>query len=116
MHTIDAWKTAARLEEGFVFRRVNKGDNLMGESITPQAIRNIVVSYAEKLKNEGIAPHDLRRTFAKLVHKGGSSIDQIQLSLGHDSIQMTEKYLGVEQDLIDAPCDHLGLRISGALI
>ena len=84
----------------------------MGESITEQAIYNVVVSYAEKLKNEGIAPHDLRRTFAKLAHKGGSPIDQIQLSLGHDSIQTTEKYLGVEQDLTDAPCDHLGLRIT----
>ena len=110
---VDSWKTVARLEEGFVFRRVNKGDNLMGESITPQAIRDIVNSYALKLENKGIAPHDLRRTFAKLAHKGGSSIDQIQLSLGHDSIQTTEKYLGVEQDLTDAPCDHLGLRISG---
>lgn len=109
---VDSWKTVAHLEEGFVFRRVNKGDNLMGESITPQAIRDIVNSYAEKLENKGIAPHDLRRTFAKLAHKGGSSIDQIQLSLGHDSIQTTEKYLGVEQDLTDAPCDHLGLRIS----
>jgi hypothetical protein len=29
--------------------------------------------------------------------------------LGHDLIQTTEKYLGVEQDLTDAPCDHLGL-------
>ncbi len=108
---VDSWKTVAHLDEGFVFRRVNKGDNLMGKSITPQAIRDIVVSYAEKLKNQRIAPHDLRRTFAKLAYKGGSSIDQIQLSLGHDSIQTTEKYLGVEQDLTDAPCDHLGLRI-----
>ena len=110
--TIDGWKTVAHLEDGFVFRRVNKGDNLMGESITPQAIRDIVNSYAEKLSNQGIAPHDLRRTFAKLAHKGGSPIDQIQLSLGHDSIQTTEKYLGIEQDLTDAPCDHLGLRIT----
>jgi len=109
--TVDVWKTVAHLEEGFVFRRVNKGDNLMGESITPQAIRDIVNRYATKLENDGIAPHDLRRTFAKLAHKGGSSIDQIQLSLGHDSIQTTEKYLGVEQ-LTDASCDHSGLRIS----
>ncbi len=109
---VDAWKAFAHLEEGFVFRRVNKGDNLMGEGVTPQAIRDIVNGYAEKLQNQGIAPHDLRRTFAKLAHKGGSPIDQIQLSLGHDSIQTTEKYLGVEQDLTDAPCDHLGLRIA----
>ena len=109
---IDAWTHSAGINEGFIFRRVNKGDNLMGESITEQAIYNIVVSYSEKLKAKGIAPHDLRRTFAKLAHKGGSPIDQIQLSLGHDSINTTEKYLGVEQDLTDAPCDHLGLRIS----
>ncbi|MGI8554993.1 MAG: tyrosine-type recombinase/integrase [Pyrinomonadaceae bacterium] len=110
---VDAWKAVAHLEEGFVFRRVNKGNNLMGEGVTPQAIRDIVVGYAVKLENQEIAPHDLRRTFAKLAHKGGSPIDQIQLSLGHDSIQTTEKYLGVEQDLTDAPCDHLGLRIFG---
>lgn len=113
---IDAWVFAAKLEEGFIFRRVNKGGSLMGENITEQAIYNIVVLYAEKLKNQGIAPHDLRRTFAKLAHKGGSPIDQIQLSLGHDSIQTTEKYLGVEQDLTDAPCDHLGLRLSNTKI
>ena len=109
---IDAWTYSAKIEEGFIFRRVNKGDNLMGNGITEQAIYNVVAGYAEKLENDGIAPHDLRRTFAKLAHKGGSPIDQIQLSLGHDSIQTTEKYLGVEQDLTDAPCDHLGLRLS----
>ncbi len=109
---IDSWTYPAHIEEGFIFRRVNKGDNLMGEKITEQAIYNIVFSYGEKLKAKSIAPHDLRRTFAKLAHKGGSPIDQIQLSLGHDSINTTEKYLGVEQDLTDAPCDHLGLRIS----
>ena len=109
---IDAWTYSARIDEGFIFRRVNKGDNLMGNGITEQAIYNVVAGYAEQLKSKGIAPHDLRRTFAQLAHKGGSPIDQIQLSLGHDSINTTEKYLGVEQDLTDAPCDHLGLRLS----
>lgn len=110
--TIDSWTYAARIESGFIFRRVNKGGNVIGEGFTEQAVYNIVIAYAKKLEKSGIAPHDLRRTFAKLAHKGGSPIDQIQLSLGHDSIQTTEKYLGVEQDLIDAPCDHLGLRIT----
>lgn len=110
--TIDSWTSATRIEDGFIFRRVNKGGNLMGEGITSQAIYDVVIGYAEKLEKGSIAPHDLRRSFAKLAHKGGSPIDQIQLSLGHDSIQTTEKYLGVEQDLTDAPCDHLGLRVS----
>lgn len=71
---IDGWVNVANIEEGFVFRAVNKGDNIMGYGITPQAIRNIVSGYAEKLKHKGVAPHDLRRTFAKLAHKGGSPI------------------------------------------
>ena len=58
-----------------------------------------------------VAAHDPRRTFAKLAHKGSGKIDQIQLSLGHASIKTTERYLGVTQDLTDAPCDHLGLRL-----
>ncbi len=109
--TIDAWTYAAKIDDGFIFRRVNKGGNVMGNGFTDQAIYDIIIGYAKKLERQGIAPHDLRRTFAKLAHKGGSPIDQIQLSLGHDSIQTTEKYLGVEQDLSDAPCDHLGLKI-----
>jgi site-specific recombinase XerD len=108
---IDDWSRASGVAEGLVFRAVNKGDRVVGDGITPQAIYNVIVGYAGVLKNQGVAPHDLRRTFAKLAHKGGSPIDQIQLSLGHESIQTTEEYLGVEQDLTDAPCDHLGLRL-----
>ena len=108
---IDDWSRASGVTDGLVFRAVNKGDKVIGEGITPQAIYNIIVGYAEELKKKGVAPHDLRRTFAKLAYKGGAAIDQIQLSLGHESIQTTEDYLGVEQDLTDAPCDHLGLRL-----
>ena len=55
------------------------------------------------------APHDLRRTFAKLAHRGQAPVEQIPLSLGHASLKTTEHYLGVQQDLIDAPCDRLGI-------
>ena len=58
-----------------------------------------------------LAPHDVRRTFAKLAHKGRAALEQIQLSLGHASIVTTERYLGVRQDLHDAPCDRLGIRL-----
>jgi site-specific recombinase XerD len=109
--SIDAWSRESGVAAGLVFRAVNKGDRVVGDGITPQALYNIIVGYAEVLKNQEVAPHDLRRTFAKLAHKGGAAIDQIQLSLGHESIQTTEEYLGVEQDLTDAPCDHLGLRL-----
>jgi len=107
---IDERTHTAALDGNFVFRSINKGDNISGNSMTAQAVHDVVKHYSEALGIE-IAPHDLRRTFAKLAHKGGSGLDQIQLSLGHASIKTTEKYLGVEQDLHDAPCDRLGLNL-----
>lgn len=108
---IDEYAAHAGLTEGNVFRPVNKGGRTTREQMTEQAIYNLVVKYAQALGFARLAPHDLRRTFAKLAHKGGAGLDQIQLSLGHSSIQTTERYLGTEQDLTDAPCDHLGLRL-----
>lgn len=108
---IDEYAIAANFGEGIVFRPVNKGGRMAGGRMSEQAIYNLVGQYATALGLGNIAPHDLRRSFAKLAHKGGSGIDQIQLSLGHGSIQTTERYLGVEQDLTDAPCDRLGLRL-----
>lgn len=108
---IDEYADAAGLTEGILFRPINKGGRITGARMTEQAIYNVVLYYAQRISVGRIAPHDLRRTFAKLAHKGGSGLDQIQLSLGHSSIQTTERYLGTEQDLTDAPCDHLGLRL-----
>jgi len=108
---IDEYSSATGLTEGLLFRPINKAGRITGERLTEQAIYNMVSEYAKALGLGDIAPHDLRRTFAKLAHKGGSALDQIQLSLGHASIQTTEGYLGIEQDLTDAPCDHLGLRL-----
>ena len=108
---LDAWTAAAGIGDGRVFRAIDKRGNVRGDGVTSQAIYNILRGHAAALGLE-LAPHDARRTFAKLAHKGGAPVDQIQLSLGHASIQTTERYLGVEQDLQDAPCDRLGLRLS----
>lgn len=108
---IDEYAANAGLRDGIVFRPINKGGRVTGDRMTEQGIYNVVLHYANQLNLGKLAPHDLRRTFAKLAHKGGSGLDQIQLSLGHSSIQTTERYLGVEQDLTNAPCDHLGLRL-----
>ena len=108
---IDEYADSASLAQGTVFCRINKRGRITGQQMSEQAIYNVVLQYAAAVGLPKIAPHDLRRTFAKLAHKGGSGLDQIQLSLGHGSIQTTQRYLGVEQDLTDAPCDRLGLRL-----
>ncbi len=108
---LDNWTTAAGITEGRVFRSFRKGDHLVGDTMTSQSIWEIVTDYAEQVGLENIAPHDLRRTYAKLAHKGGAAIEQISLNLGHSSIQVTENYLGVDLDLTDSPSDRLGLRL-----
>jgi integrase len=56
-----------------------------------------------------LAPHDMRRTCAKLCRDSGGDLEQIQFLLGHASIQTTERYLGSRQNLKEAVNDRLGL-------
>jgi integrase len=109
---INAWTERAGMASGRVFRSLRKGNGAaLGTGMSTQAIADVVTACAVPLGIE-VAPHDCRRTFAKLALKGGARLEQIQLSLGHASIRTTERYLGVEQDLTHAPCDRLGLRLS----
>jgi site-specific recombinase XerD len=108
---LDDWLVASGLSTGPVLRAVNKSDHVLpAVVISPQSVLNIVKGYGVDL-GFNLTPHDLRRTFAKLAHVGHAALEQIQLSLGHASILTTERYLGVRQDLADAPCDHLGLSM-----
>jgi integrase len=107
---IDEWAAAAGFGSGMVFRPMGKGGRITGERLHPHNIMQMVNRYGQGVGVGKLAPHDLRRTFAKLAHKGNAPLEQIQLSLGHSSIVTTERYLGVKQDLQNAPCDHLGLH------
>jgi site-specific recombinase XerD len=109
---IDSWTAVHQLRSGRIFRSLWKNGALRRAALTEQAVLDIVQAYARPLGFD-LAPHDCRRTFAKLALRGGARLEQIQLSLGHASVQTTERYLGLELDLQDAPCDHLGLRLAG---
>lgn len=108
---LDRWLEAAGLQEGRLFRPVNKGDRMRGSSISGQAIYNTVARYVATLGLGDVAPHDLRRTFAKLSYRGGADLDQVQLALGHASLLTTQRYLGLALDLSDAACDRLGFMV-----
>lgn len=107
---IDEWTTAADLSDGCVFRAINKGGRVYGDGLTANIVWSIVRAYAAAIGVPQLAPHDLRRTCAKLCRAAGGDLEQIQLLLGHASIATTERYLGSKLDLTNAVNDDLGLN------
>jgi integrase len=108
---IDAWATAAGITEGAAFRSVNRGGRVRDTALSEKVVWQLIRPYAEDAGVAGIAPHDCRRTCAKLCRAAGGELEQIQMLLGHASVQTTERYLGTRQDLVHAPNDGIKLRV-----
>jgi integrase len=109
---IDTWTSVVGFTEGFVFRPVNRGDEVSGERMSEKVVWQFLRRHAEAAGVPGIAPHDAQRTCAKLCRAAGGELEQIQLMLGHASVQTTERYLGTKQDLVHAPNDAIKLRLA----
>jgi integrase len=91
---VDAWTAAAAITYGPVFRAINKAGRVWGNGMSPKVLWDVVRAAAARAGIDKLAPHDLRRTCARLCHLAGGELDQIQFLLGHVSIQTTERYLG----------------------
>jgi site-specific recombinase XerD len=108
----DAWTSTAGVTDGFVFRPVNRGGTAQSAGVSEKVVWQLLRGYGAAAGFAGIAPHDLRRTCAKLCRAAGGELEQIQLLLGHASVQTTERYLGTKQDLVHAPNDGIRLRVA----
>jgi integrase/recombinase XerD len=111
---VDDWTARAGISEGRVFRAVNKGGRMWGEQITDDVVWAITREYGAKIGKAHLAPHDLRRTCAKLCRASGGALEQIQFLLGHSSVQTTERYLGTRQNLAQAVNDNLPIEVPGS--
>lgn len=111
---VDTWTTAAGITEGPVFRAINKAGRIWGDVMSPQVLWDVVRVAAARAGIEKVAPHDLRRTCARLCHLAGGELEQIQFLLGHVSVQTTERYLGCKQKLRCAVNDRLGIEPDAA--
>jgi integrase len=107
---INKWTSASGIAEGCLFQAINKAGKIWGTGMTPKVLWEVVRKAAKIADIEKLAPHDLRRTCARLCHLAGGELDQIQFLLGHVSIQTTERYLGCKQKLRYAVNDKLGIE------
>lgn len=76
-------------------------------------IHQLVAEYASAI-GVRLAPHDLRRTMAKLLRANGAELEQIQGMLGHQSLINTQLYLGGVLELRQgrAAVDGIDIRLS----
>jgi len=84
--TADDWLVAARVADGRLFRRVCRTGTIWGEEMTEKVVWHVVKHYAGQLGISKLAPHDLRRSCARLCHNAGGELEQIQFLLGHVSV------------------------------
>lgn len=110
---VDQWTARAAITAGFLFRPVSWSKEkfwLKDEPLDSASLFYIVKRHGWQAERGQIAPHDLRRTFARLAYEGNAPIKQIQLALGHSNQETTENYVNATQDLKMSPSDVLGLN------
>lgn len=108
------WMAEANISEGPIFRAINKAGRIGAHGFSPKVIWGVVKLAGSACGLANVAPHDLRRTCARLCHERGGELEQIQFLLGHVSVQTTECYLGCKQRLRDAVNDSIGIEPDAA--
>lgn len=95
---VDDWLIAAHVTTGPIFRAINKAQRVGESGFSPKVIWGGVKAGCSECGLGNVAPHDLRRTCARLCHEAGGELEQIQFLLGHVSVRTTECYLGCNND------------------
>jgi integrase len=111
---IDAWTRTSGFSAGVLLRSINKAGKIRGDRFSPKVIWGVVKQKAKACEIPSLAPHALRRTYARLYHQAGGKLEKIQFLLGDVSVQTTERYLGCKQRFRNAVNDRLGLKPDSA--
>lgn len=72
--TVDAWLTAAGIDSGPLFRCVCRACKPWGDRISEKTVWHVVKKAAASMNIPHLAPHDLRRSCARLCHDSGASV------------------------------------------
>ena len=73
-NAVDAWTEAANVTGGPVFRAINKAGRVWGDGMSPKVLWDVVRAAAARAGIDKLAPHDLRRTCARLCHLAGGEL------------------------------------------
>ena len=105
---IDNWAKSSELAE-YLFPAIDRKGEPTAKGLSAASVFDIVKHYGSEIGLD-VRPRDLRRTCARLCRSGGADLEQIQLLLGHSSIQITEHYMESRKPVGQSANYHLGLR------
>lgn len=94
---VEQWLEAAGIETGPVFCGFYKGGRALRPGrLSVRAIEYILAAYPLEIDGEmrAVKPHDLRRTYARLLREADVPLDAIQQNLGHADLKTTLNYIG----------------------
>lgn len=89
---LDAWLSIRGTVPGAIFVEVNKSGRLGTDTLTPQAIYNMLAKRASEALLQNFSPHDLRRTFISHLLDAGADISTVSKMAGHSNVQTTARY------------------------
>ena len=98
---LDRWRRdlaeVAKVTKGPIFRGFYKGyKTAQPGPLSVRAVEYIVGRYPVAIDGNSVrvTPHDLRRTYARLMYDAGMELVAIQQNLGHADIKTTLSYIG----------------------
>jgi site-specific recombinase XerD len=94
MGAVGEYHAHAQISVGAVFRGVKRNGESRNSRLGISSVGYILNQY--RLPDvPHFSPHDLRRTYARLMHSQGVPVEGIKANMGHTSIQTTWHYIGL---------------------
>ena len=105
VRTLQKWLNIADIDQGMVFRRVNRHGQVLADGLTPQSVALIVKNCVTQLGLEPnhYAGHSLRAGLVTSAALAGVETWKIRQQTGHQSDAMLQRYIRDTQLFNDHP-------------
>ena len=100
MRALKEWINQAKINEGFIFRRIYKGDKITDMSLTPTSVNDILKKHAKTCGIENatdFSSHSMRRGLATTASRDGVSLPTIMRQGRWKQVDTVMEYIEAAQ-------------------
>jgi len=93
--SLQKWLNYSKIDNGPVFRRLNKGSKLTENRLTDQTVAILIKKYLQSsgIDSKNYSGHSLRSGFATSAADSGAEERSIMAMTGHKSTEMVRRYI-----------------------